>query len=342
MSIIGGTKDHFGLDIGANHIRLVELSGGTTKYSLKSFGEAPVPGGITQSDSKLDLQKLAKVIEDLRKSSGVTTKNVVSAIPGTSTFNAIVNLPPMSKPELEKAIKYQAEQNIPLKIDEVKYDWQIIKQDPQSKEMTVMIIAATKSKVNNLLELFALTDLNVLALETSTVAMARSLALPNTPLAMILDIGSTTTEIAIIDGGVLNQTRSFPLAGFGMTRAISQNLGLDMNQAEQFKQRFGLSQDKLEGQVYKVVEPILRNILDEAVRSSKFYQEQSGKKIERVILTGGSSRLPLVAEYIKSYMGVEVSFGNPWSNISYKSSDSDKLNQMAPEFATAVGLAMRN
>jgi type IV pilus assembly protein PilM len=159
---------------------------------------------------------------------------------------------------------------------------------------------------------------------------------------MILDIGSTTTEIAIIDNGVLNQTRSFPLAGFGMTRAISQNLGLDINQAEQFKQRFGLSQDKLEGQVYKVVEPILRNILDEAVRSSKFFQEQSGKKIERVILTGGSSRLPMIVEFIKSYMGVEVSFGNPWSNVSYKSSDSDKLNGMAPEFATAVGLAMRN
>lgn len=342
MSLIGGTKDHFGLDIGANHIRLVELSGGGTKYTLKTFGETQVPSGITQSDSKLDQQKLAKIIQDLKRSVGITTKNVVSAIPGTSTFNAIVNLPPMSQSELEKAIKYQAEQNIPLKIEEVKYDWQIIKQDPQSKEISVMIIAATKSKVNSLLELFQMAELDVLALETSTVAMARSLAIPNTPLAMILDIGSSTTEIAILDNGILNQTRSFPLAGFGMTRAISQNLGLDMNQAEQFKQRFGLSQDKLEGQVYKVTEPILRNILDEAVRSAKFYQEQSGNKIGRVILTGGSSRLPLIAEYIKSYMGVEVSFGNPWSNISYKSSDNDKLNQMAPEFATAVGLAMRN
>jgi len=341
MNIFGGSKEHFGLDIGANHVRIVSLSASSNKYTLEAYGQAPVPPGITQSDSKLDLQKLARIITELAKHAGINTKNVVSAIPGTSVFNATVKLPPMSQAELEKAIKYQAEQNIPLKIEEVKYDYQIISEDSTTKELTVMIIAATKNKVQQMLELLSYANLNVLALETSTVAMARSLAIPTVPLAMILDIGSTTTEIAVIKNGKLIQTRSFPLAGFGMTRAISQNLGLDMNQAEQFKQRFGLSQDKLEGQVFKVVEPILKNILDEATRSAKFYQEQFGKSIERIILTGGSSRLPQITEFIKTYTKMEVSYGNPWSNVSYRSADSDKLNEIALEFATAVGLAMR-
>lgn len=341
MNIFGGTNEHFGLDIGANHVRIVKVTGNGTKYSLDAYGQAPVPAGITQSDSKLDLQKLARIITDLAKHAGVNTKNVVSAIPGTSVFNATVKLPPLSKNELEKAIKYQAEQNIPLKIDEVKYDYQIISEDPGSKELAVMIIAATKNKVAQILELLSYADLNVIALETSTVAMARSLIIPSVPLAMILDIGSTTTEIAVVESGKLIQTRSFPLAGFGMTRAISQNLGLEMNQAEQFKQRFGLSQDKLEGQVFKVVEPILKNILDEATRSAKFYQEQFGKPIERIILTGGSSRLPQITEFIKTYTKMEVTYGNPWNNVSYHTGDSDKLNEIAPEFATAVGLAMR-
>jgi len=340
MTILGGAKDHFGIDIGTNHVRLVELGYGTN-YTLKAYGQAPVPVGLAQSDSKLDLQKLAKIITSLVKYSGVSSKNVVSAIPGTSIFNATIKLPPMSQGELEKAIKYQAEHNIPLKIEDVKYDYQILSQDPTTKEMTVMIIAATKSKVNQVIELFGHTGLNVLALETSTVALARSLAIPTVPLAMILDIGSTTTEIVIIENGNLVQTRTFPLAGFGMTRAISQNLSLDMVQAEQFKERFGFSQDKLEGQVYRAIEPIFRNILEEASRSANFYEDGTSKKIERVILTGGSSRLLLVAEFIKNQMGVDVSFGNPWANVSYPASDSDKINRIAPEFATAVGLAMR-
>jgi type IV pilus assembly protein PilM len=247
----------------------------------------------------------------------------------------------MSKEELEKAIKYQAEQNIPLKIDEVKYDWRVIREDPTTKELTVMIIAATKSKVNQMLDLLNMAGLNVLALETSTVAMARSLAKPEVPLAIILDVGATTTEIAVIENGTLVQTRSFPLAGYALTRAISQQLGLDVNQAEQFKQRFGLSQDKLEGQVYKVVEPIVKNILDEVVRSAKFYQEQFGNNITRIILTGASSKLPLLPEYIKSYTGMEVMIGSPWTNVSYPTRDNDNLMNMSAEFATAVGLAMR-
>lgn len=342
MSLFGGEKDFFGLDIGTNAVRLVQLSGGPAKFSLVAFGSAQLPPGIAQSDSKLDLQKIAKTINDLMKSAGVSTKNVVSSIPGTSVFNAVVTLPPMSQQELQKAIKYQTEQNIPLKIDEVKYDWQVIKQDPTSKELTIMIIAAAKTKVERMMMLFEAAGLNVLALETATVAMARSLVTPNEPLVMILDIGSTTTEIAIVENGILAQTRSFPLAGFAMTRAVSQNLRLEIDQAEQFKQRFGLSQDKLEGQVFRAMEPVLRSILDEAVRSSKFYQEQSGKAITKVILTGGSSKLPLIAEYIKSYLQVEVVFGNPWSNVSYQAVFNDKLNEVAPEFATAVGLGMRS
>jgi type IV pilus assembly protein PilM len=320
---------------------MVQLSGGSGKYTLESFGIATLPAGITQSDSKLDLQKLAKIIDDLLKSSGVDVNNVVSAIPGTSVFTALVKMPPMSESELAKAIGFQAEQNIPLKLEDVKYDWQVIRQDPQTKETAVMIIAAAKGKVEQMIELFDYASLNVEALETATVATARSLANPTDPLVMILDIGATTTEIAIVDNGVLSQTRSFPLAGIAMTRAIAQNLGLEPDQAEQFKQKFGLSQDKLEGQVFRVCEPILKNILDEAIRSSKFYEEQFGKAVNRIVLTGGTSRLPLLAEYIKKYMQVEVVFGNPWSKVSYQPNYSDKLNQIAPEFAVAVGLAMR-
>lgn len=341
MSLLGGKKDHIGIDIGADSIRLVQLSGGPNKYTLEAFGVAQIPTGLSQSDSKLDLQKIARIIEELMKSAQVTTKNVVSAIPGTSVFNAVVELPPMSQSELQKAISYQAEQNIPLKLDEVKYDWQVIKQDPNSGKLTVMIIAAAKTKVDQLMELFRYSNLNVLALETATVAMPRSVITSDESLALILDIGSTTTEIAVVENGVLIQTRSFPLAGYAMTRAISKTLGLDITQAEQFKIKFGLAQDKLEGQVYKAIEATLKDILDEATRSMKYYQEQYGKNIQRIVLTGGSSRLPLISDYIKSVTGAEVVIGNPWTKVSFQPNYSDKLNEIAPEFATAVGLAMR-
>jgi type IV pilus assembly protein PilM len=342
MSLFGGSTEHFGLDIGTEAVRVVKLSGNESKFTLDAFGLAMLPPGLSQSDSKIDQQKLAKIIDELLKRSQIDTKNVIAAIPGTSVFNTTVRVPNMSQSELEKAVRFQAEQNLPVKLDEVKYDWQVIKQDPQTKELVVMIIAATKGKVMHMMDLFKYAGLNVLALETSTVGMARSLTSTAEPLAMVLDIGSTTTEIAIIEKGILMQTRSFPLGGIAMTRAVAQNLRLDQEQAELFKKKFGLSQDKLEGQVFRAIDPILKNILDEAVRSSKFYEEQFKQKVNRVILTGGVSRLGMISEYIKNYLGMEVSFGNPWTKVSFNPSYNDKLNEVAPDFATAVGLAMRD
>lgn len=342
MSLLGGKKDFIGIDIGSNSIRLVQLTGGPSRFTLEAFGVAETPKELTQSDSKLDLQKLGKIISELVESSQVVTKNVVSAIPGTSVFNAVVKLPPMSQSELEKAIVYQAEQNIPLKLADVKYDWQVIKQDPQTKALIVMIIAASKSKVQQMLDLFSYAKLNVLALETAAVAMSRSLSDPADPLIMILDIGKNTTEIAVVENEILSQTRSFPLAGSAMTRAIAKTLNLEIDQAEQFKQKFGLAQDKLEGQVYKAIEPTIRSILDEAIRSIKYYHESTGKTIGRIVLTGGTSRLPLIAEYTKSYTGAETVIGSPWGRVSFSPNLMNKLNEISPEFATAVGLAMRS
>jgi type IV pilus assembly protein PilM len=342
MSLFGGSTEHFGLDIGTEAVRVVKLSGNEGKFNLDAFGIAVLPPGLSQSDSKIDQQKLAKIIEELLKRSQIDTKNVVAAIPGTSVFNTVVKVPAMSQSELAKAIRFQAEQSLPVKLDELNYDWQVIRQDPQTKELVVMIIAATKGKVMHMMDLFKYAGLNVLAMETSTVALARSLTNPSEPLVMVLDIGSTTTEIAIVENGILMQTRSFPLGGIAMSRAVAQNLRLDPEQAELFKKKFGLSQDKLEGQVYRAIDPVLKNILDEAVRSSKFYEETFKQKIGKVVLTGGVSQLASISEYIKEYLGMEVVFGNPWSKVSFNPSYNDKLNEVAPDFATAVGLAMRD
>jgi type IV pilus assembly protein PilM len=341
LSLFGGVSDHFGLDIGTNAIRVVQLRGGGSTFTLESLGSVEVTGNILLSDSKIDLQATAKKIKELIRDAGITSKNVVAAIPGTSVYSTVVKLPPMSTTELTKAIEYQANQNLPAKIDQLKYDWQIIEEDPNTKENTVMIIAAPRGKVEKLVELFGYAELNLVALETAAVAMARSLVSTDATANMILDIGATTTEIAIVENGILKQTRSFPLAGIALTRSIAKNLNLDETQAELFKGKFGLSQDKLEGQVFRAINPVMNNIVEEINRSVKYFNQVFGKNVLRIVITGGSSRLPLLSEYLKHTTGLEVVFGNPWSKINVPTKTSEQVNQVAPEFSTVVGLAMR-
>ena len=341
MGIFSSNSDFIGIDVGSSAIRLVQLRKAGDKYSLMAFGSAQLPPNVSQSDSKLDMQKVAQVIQQLVRSSKVSTKDVVTALPGSAVFSTVIKMPPMSTTELAQAVKYQAEQNIPLKVEDVRIDWQIVRKNAETGESAVMVVAAPKTKVDRTIELFNMAELDVVYLETTPIATARALANTSDPLFMIVDLGSSKTELSIVENGIVSHVRTLPTAGYAMTRSIAQNLGLDSAQAEQFKLKFGLSSDKLEGQVLKSMRPILGTITDEIQRSIKFYQEQYGGNVGRIVLTGGSSRMPELTSYLKSVLNIEVVFGNPWSRVVFQPELTEKLNGNAAEFACAVGLAMR-
>jgi type IV pilus assembly protein PilM len=341
VGFLSKSEDIIGVDLGSNGIRVVQLRRGLNRPVLVAFGSAQIPPDLAQSDSKLDQQKIADILKKLIKSSHISVKNVATSLPGSAIFSTVVKLPPMSSSELAQAVKYQAEQNIPLKIDDVKIDWQVVRENPTTKELAVMIVAAPKTKVERVMQVFEMADLDVMYLETSSIAVARAISNPANPLIMALDFGGSSTELAIIENGIVSHVRSLPAGGYALTRVIAQNLGLDNAQAEQFKRKFGLSEDKLEGQVNKTMRPIINNITDEIQRSIKFYQEQYGGTVQKIVLTGGSSHLLELVTYLKALLGLEVVFGNAWQNISYQPNVSEQLSQCSAEFACAVGLAMR-
>jgi type IV pilus assembly protein PilM len=337
-----GDKDFFGLDIGSSAIRLVQLRQSGQKQSLVSYGQTSIPIGLSQSDSDMDVKQISQIIKKLVHETRVSTKSVVSALPGSSVYTVVVKMPQMSKDEIEKAVQWQAEQNIPLKLDEVKISWQLISSSvgPQ-KEMAVMIIAAPNTKIERMMKTLEGADLKVKSLETAPVALTRSLGVTAGAKVMIIDIGATNTEIAIVKDEVLYHSRTLPVASFAFTRAMSQNLGLDINQAEQFKRKFGLSQDKLEGEIFKTLQPLLTGIVEEVKRSLKFYQEQFGETIDKIIVSGGGARLPELSSYISSLMEIDVQVAQPWAGVSFPPSVQQDLINTYAEYSTAVGLAMR-
>lgn len=341
MGVFSSDNTLIGIDVGSTAVRLVQLRKGSGKPTLVSFASAEVPGNLAMSDSKLDMQTLAQIISKLIKSAKINTKNVITALPGASVFSTVIKMPPMSQAELSKAVKYQAEQNIPLKIEDVKIDYQVVRENPATKELAVMIVAAPKMKIERTLELFSMAELDVEYLETSPISIARALSNPADPIVMIVDIGASYTQLSIVENGVVTQVRTLQAAGLSLTRVISKNLGLDATQAEQFKRRFGLSQDKLEGQIYRTIKPLMSNITDEIERSMTFYQNQFGTTVQKIVLTGGGSRIPEIVTYLKSIYNIEVVYGNPWEKVSFQPELAEKLNQISPEFACAIGLALR-
>lgn len=341
LNFIKENTSFFGLDIGTTAIRLVKLKksmGG--RFELEAFGSLDVPEGLALSDSEIDKKQMSDLVKKLVHSIHPGTRNAIVSLPGNSVFTTVVNLPKMPESEIRSTIRYQAEQNIPLKLSEVRLDWQVIGQSADGTTVSVMIIAAPITKVQKMIKIAEGAELDVNAIEVDAVASARAL-IAGEPLFMIINIGKYLTELTVVKNNVVAHTRTIPIGGQVITRAIAQGLSVDEVQAEQLKRKFGIEKDKMEGRIFAAANPVLNDLREEIDRSIKYYFDKFGENISLIKLSGGASRTLGIQLFLSTELGVNIVYGNPWGLVSFRNDVMNQLSQNAQEFDVAVGLAMR-
>ncbi len=343
MGLFAKDIEYFGLDIGSTAIRLIQLRRSGTNPALVAYGSLPVTGNVTTSDSKMDQDKVAEMIKQLIRENHITTNNVVLGLPSAKVFATVITTPKLENDQLAKAIRYQAEQYIPMAINQVKLDWAVIDQSPDGKSLEVLLVAAPNSAIERYTQILEAAGLEPLALEANAIAVARALVPNNNQTAVaILDMGSLDSDISIVWNGAPRLIRSVSVGGVTLVRSVAQSLGLDEVQANQFTYKFGLTQSKLEGQVYKAIKPTLENLISEIEKSAKFFAGRyPDVKLEKLIVTGGAAALPELGPFLANSTGMPVEFGNAWVNASYPANLQDKLMSISSEYAAAVGLASR-
>jgi type IV pilus assembly protein PilM len=334
--------NYFGLDIGSSSIRLVQLRPSSGRLSLVAYGSIEMPPGLFESDSKLDHKSVSDLVRRLVKESKISTKNSVVALPGSVAFTTVIRMPKMSKSETGKAISYQAEQYIPMPLNEVKLDWHIIEATKDGKQQEVLIVAAPIRSIQKYVSIVEGAGLELQALEVNPIAEARSIV-PNTMTeVVIVDVGRTSTDISIISQGIVRHIRSIPTAGQAFTRAIEHGLQVDENQAEQFKIKFGMAQDKLDGSLFRALQGVVDSISTEVQRSLKYYNSDlGGAEVKNLILTGRSSAMPELNLYLAKSLNIAVQMANPWVHVSYPQAIQQQIEALSLEYGVAVGLAMR-
>lgn len=345
MSILSGVGNFFGLDIGTTAIRLVELSGSGNSKSLVKYAYAPIDSKISMSDSKADQQKLSQVVRDLLAQAKVTTKNVAVGIPSNRVFTTVVDFERLSMAELGKAIHLQADTFIPTPISESKLDWALLGDSPADPtKVEILISSVPNSYAEQRLDMLESIGLNVISFEPDNLALARAMLPPDATLPqMVLDIGNKSTDLVVVMNGAPRLTRSIPTGSEAIVRSAMQNLNIDEKQAEQFVFKFGLSKEKLEGQIYQGIIGTVDLLMAEIEKSIKFVATRYGDaKIDRIIVTGGASALPEFPLHVANKFAVNVEIGNAWRNISFPADRQNELLAVSNHFGVAAGLAERN
>jgi type IV pilus assembly protein PilM len=345
MKLFSSVGDFFALDIGTTAIRVVQLRQSGDAWDLVKYGAVPVDIRIATSDAAEDQKRLGEVLAGLISQTGISERNVVVGVPSNKMFATVVDLPDLSPQELASTIKYQAEQFIPMSVDEAKVDWAVLGKSLRDPQKNEVLLASVSNKFSEArLDLIESLGLNVMVIEPDSLALVRSLVpFGNHDAHMIVDFGDFATDVVMVLDRAPRLIRSIPVGKATLVKAAEQNLNIDTNQANQFLLKFGLHPDRLEGQIIKALDAILEQFVVELNKSVKFFQSRyPNVALSSIILSGYTLSIPAFGEYIAGKTSMQTVAGNAWINVRFSPGLRDNLLQIAPQFAVAVGLAERS
>jgi len=336
----------FGFDIGTHTVKVVQLKPGS-KTSLQGFGYAYFPREAVVEGIIADPEQVAEVVKPLlhKLSYGkLTAKRVVTALPTAKLFTRTLTLPRMSASELDQAVHYEIEQYVPVPLNDLYIDYEVIRmatsQDDQSEILT---IAAPRAIVDSYVKLFDLLGLEIGAFESGITAVVRALLHSGDAGAstLVMDIGSLETDLTIYQK-YTPLTASVPVGGDSFTDTLTKKLSLKRDQANEIKVKFGIGPSGLHDKVLPAIEPDIQAIIKEVKRVIKYYEERGeGKqKISAIAISGGTASMPGLGEYLQEKIGLPLRVADPWRNINTKKAHLE-TNHEAPLYTTAVGLALR-
>lgn len=333
--------DFFGLDIGHQDIKIVKLKNlGKGTFLLENAVQVSTPASGLQSESDVDINKLAEILKTSLHDNNISEKHVVASLPESEVFTRVINFPVMKPSEIQAAVRWEIEQNIPLEINEVNYSYQVV-DNKTDGTIDVMVIAAPKRTIQKIEKILSAAELIPIALETDLVAATR--AIVHSPASvMIIIMGSKTAEIGIVKNQNLIFTRTITTGGDTLTRSLTSSLQLELGQAEAYKKTYGLTENQLEGKIANALQPIIDILIRELRRTINFYQSQAdGNNITSIIISGGSANLPGLTSKLSQDLSLEVQLANPIQKVDTRNLKIDLNSEQIQSYVVAFGLAMR-
>ncbi len=339
-------KKLIGLDIGTSSIRVASIKRAGQQFFLESIATTPAPKvGIT-SGSDTELKALSQQILKMFESSNIKTRDVALCLPENQVYTKVIEMPELSTRELAASLKFEMEQYVPLPIDKVKTDWEILGKNDDSARptMNVMLVAAPISLLAEYQKVIDGANLNLEIVETEIISVYRSLLPLLTPpySNMIVHIGATSTTVAMVRAGVIKMIFSIGLGGIALTRSISLDLGIDIAAAENYKNAYGMNTEAFGGKIAVTIQPVFDSIVADIKKGLlSFREKNNNESIKQVVLSGGSAHVPGLDIFLTNALSTQVVFGSAFTAYNIQNVP-EELTLQASSYNVVLGLALRN
>jgi type IV pilus assembly protein PilM len=347
----------FGIDVGGSAIKVVQIRKKGGKAVLETYGSVALgPYGEEKKDVgqsiHLSKEALLKALIDVIRESNVTTTNAMMAIPASAALVFVIDLPPaVDERNLASVVPTEARRYVPVPISEVKLDWwpipNVTLQSPEQSNTStppvkseVLVAAVRNETITDFQTLGREAGLAMDSMEIEFFSSARAGIARDLRTVALLDIGASHTKLVIIEHGVVHDVHVINRGGQDITKALATSFSIPFSEAESIKRKLGITENALPEHKERIRESIdfifsdVKNVMTQ-------YEQKHNCTIDRIAISGGSALLPGLAEYMSTSFSYEIGFVDPFSNLEVPQFLTEVLKESGPEFAVAIGLAMR-
>ena len=359
-----------GLDIGTEHVRVAQVKPSGAGYQVTGYGAVVLPMGSVVDGEIVDAQAVTRAIGELWRAAGIHGKEVAIGVSNQKVVVRLIDLPYMEDSELQGAIQYQAQDYIPIPVEDAILDFQRVDDymTPSDEHMMeLLLVAASRDMIRTTVEVVEAAKLKLESIDVTTFAIVRALMGDTPPVlpeegsesaaTAVVHISSGITNIAVVENGVPRFTRVSSMAGSEFTQSISNVLNLTFDEAESLKLRVGLPDpeaqsepavpDDMDPAVFQSTQDALEReaskFIAEVRRSLDYYLTQTTqtRTISRILLTGSGAQLSNLAGYLETGLQAEVILADPLSRVQVAPAVQAVIEADRMGCAPAVGLAMR-
>lgn len=333
-------------DISDESVKYGELSQTPFGLKLTKLGKEKIPEGVIVSGKIVDQKKIINILKDIRIKEKLHFIRV--SLPEEQMYVFILSLPKINNQDLREMIYLQLEEHIPLKAEEVVFDYDLILED--DKSLMIEVSAVSNEIIEMYLSIFKQAGLVPISFEIEAQAITRAVVpRGENSTVMVVDFGYNRTGVSISYNGHILFTTTLDIGGLSLTEMLAKNFSLTFEKAEELKRSYGLSSTAKDNDIFPIIingVSVLHDELDKQYIYWKTHSENNGfahKKIDRIILCGGNANMVGLAEYLEASMKIKVEYANAWTNISdMKMNVPDMSFEDSLSYVTVLGLAIES
>jgi type IV pilus assembly protein PilM len=353
------------LDIGASSVTAIQLTGRGNQIKLRRFHEAALPDGLVIDGEIVDADLFGRELKAFVHKNGLRGRATQVGVSNQKVIVRNIEMPEMTEAEMLGAIEYQAQDYIPIPVEDAVLDFQVLgrRTDPDGQpRQEVLLVAAQRGMIETLLNSLKQAGLKVSGVDVSSLALIRALVPGASFLSDagrtgvcrgLVDVSSSVSTLVVAVDDALKFTRVINFSSDRFPKEISEAMGIRFDDAARLARCVGLPGPLApEGRVYspEIVAEAQRltgrtaaELLGEIRRSFDYYHSQEGTTpVKELILSGRGTLVRNLDAHLAEALEIPVVIGNPLSRVSDNSSSlsDDGLALIGPSLAVAIGLAL--